>query len=326
MNNDLETLETTLRSAPAPVPPVDLAAKLRSGIPKASNRALVQVRTSLWHRWWPVLVPGSALMALAAVVVIQDSELRRTVQDSEPTVIHNAETNALPTEGIHMRSDASDDGGTNSPHAELEHLRLRVSELEARLADIRAAAGYPRQLEAELQSMWDGLSEDLRHAYEAKRRADSIRCVNNMKQLGLAVRIYATDFGDDFPPDLKSILPYSGSSKTFLCPEDFGKPNLSVDDLKALPSEQVTSYSSYEFLAPGPGKFETDPQRVMFRCPFHGHVALCDGSVQMIQPLAEQAKQPPGASSAAVTNGLESMSDGKLYFRPKAPESQPSHP
>jgi hypothetical protein len=264
-------------------------------------------------------------MALAAVVVIQDSELRRAVQDSEPTVIHNAETNALPTEGIHARFGASDDGGTNSPHAELERLRLRVSELEARLADARAAVGDPRQLEAELKSMWDGLSEDLRQAYQAKRRADSIRCVNNMKQLGLAVRIYATDFGDDFPPDLKSILPYNGSSKTFLCPEDVGKPNLSEDQLKAMTAEQVTSYSSYEFLAPGPGKFETDPQRVMFRCPFHGHVALCDGSVQMIQPLAEQTKQPPSPNTKD-TNGLETMFDGKLYFRPKAPESQPSHP
>jgi len=326
MNNNLETLETTLRSAPAPVPPADLAVKLRSDIPQPSNQTLMPVRTSVWHRWWPVLVPGSALMALAAVVVIQDSELRRAGQNSEPTVFHNAETNALSTEEIGRSSDASNDGGTNSPHAELERLRRRVSELEARLTEARAAVGDSRQLEAELKSVWEGMSEDLRQAYQAKRRADSIRCVNNMKQLGLAVRIYATDFGDDFPPDLKSILPYNSSSRTFLCPDDIGKPNLSEDQLKAMTAEQVTSYSSYEFLAPGPGKFETDPQRVMFRCPFHGHVALCDGSVQMIQPLAEQATHPPGAPSITVTNGLESMSDGKLYFRPKAQESQPSHP
>jgi hypothetical protein len=325
MNNNLETLETTLRSAPTPVPPADLAAKLRSGIPQPSNRTLMPVRTSLWHRWWPVLVPGSALMALAAVVVIQDSELRRAADNSAPIVLHTVETNSDSTAGMRLQPEASEMEGMNSPHAELERLRLRVSELEARLADAQAAVGDPRQLEAELKSMWDGLSEDLRQAYQAKRRADSIRCVNNMKQLGLAVRIYATDFGDDFPPDLKSILPYNGSSKTFLCPEDVGKPNLSVDDLKALTSEQVTSYSSYEFLAPGPGKFETDPQRVMFRCPFHGHVALCDGSVQMIQPLSEQTKQPPSPNTKD-TNGLETMFDGKLYFRPKAPESQPSHP
>ena len=265
-------------------------------------------------------------MALAAVVVLQDSELRRTAHDAEPLVLHPVATNSDSMERTRPGFGASDPGETNSPHAELERLRRRVSELEARLTEARAAVGDSWQLEAELKSAWEGLSEDLRQAYQAKHRADSIRCVNNMKQLGLAVRIFATDFGDDFPPDLKSILPYNISSKTFLCPEDFGKPNLSVDELKALPSEQVTGYSSYEFLAPGPGKFETDPQRVMFRCPFHGHVALCDGSVQMIQPLAEQAKQQPGALSGAVTNGLESMSDGKLYFRPKTQESQPSHP
>lgn len=326
MNNNLETLETTLRSAPAPVPPADLVAKLRSGIPQVSKRPLVEVRTSFWHRWWPVMVPGSAFVALAAVVVIQDNELRREDHNSAHAIVPTVSTNSLSTQGTRTDTEASEGRGTNSPQAGLERLRLRVSELEARLADARSAVGDPRQLEAELKSMWDGLPEDLRQVYQAKRRADSIRCVNNMKQLGLAVRIYATDFGDDFPPDLKSILPYNNSSKTFLCPDDIGKPNLSEDELKAMTIEQVTSYSSYEFLAPGPGKFETDPQRVMFRCPFHGHVALCDGSVQMIQPLSEQVAQTPGASSAAATNGLESMSDGKLYFRPKAQESQPSHP
>ncbi len=326
MNNDLETLETTLRSAPTPLPPADLAAKLRAKIPLASNRTPGCVRTSFWRRWWPVLVPGSAFMALAAVIVIQDNELRQAVLNSVHDIVPAVSTNSPSTEGSRMGSDLADGSGTNSPHAELERLRLRVSELEARLAEAHAAVVDPRQLEAELKSLWDGLPDDMRQAFQAKRRAESIRCVNNMKQLGLAVRIFATDNGDDFPPDLKSVLPYGTGSKTLLCPEDFGKPNLSVDDLKAMSTEQVSSYSSYEFLAPGPGKFETDPQRVMFRCPFHGHVALCDGSVQMIQPLAEQAKQPPGASSATVTNGLERMSDGKLYFRPKAPESQPSHP
>jgi len=35
---------------------------------------------------------------------------------------------------------------------------------------------------------------------------------------------------------------------------------------------------SYEFLAAS--GTDTEPQRVMFRCPIHGNVTLCDGSVQ----------------------------------------------
>ncbi len=325
MNPDPEILETLLRSAPAPKPPAELVATLRTGIPHSSNAALERVRPSFWHRWWPVLIPGSALMALAAVVVIQDLELRQAAHDSERSAIPVVETNSLSTQRTPTDSGPVDGDGTNSPSAELNRLRLRVLDLEARLADARAAAGDPRQLEAELKSLWEGLPDDVRQAFQAKRRADSIRCVNNLKQLGLAVRIFATDNEGDFPPDLKSILTYNSASIIFLCPEDFGKPVSTVEELRALPPEQVTSYSSYEYLAPGPGKFETDPQRVMLRCPFHGHVALCDGSVQMLQPLAEQFVQPPGTPPAAVTNGLERR-DGKLYIKPKAPEGQPSHP
>ncbi len=138
------------------------------------------------------------------------------------------------------------------------------------------------RLEAELKKLKEELPNELKATLEAKHRATSIRCVNNMKQLGLAVRIYATDYSDDFPSDLKSILPYANASKILRCPEDGDRPEVSIDDLKLQTVEQVASFSSYQFLAPGPGKLETDPNRVMFRCPIHGHVTLCDGSVQQI--------------------------------------------
>jgi len=36
---------------------------------------------------------------------------------------------------------------------------------------------------------------------KARARADSIRCVNNMKNIGLAARIYAPEHQDTFPPE-----------------------------------------------------------------------------------------------------------------------------
>ena len=38
---------------------------------------------------------------------------------------------------------------------------------------------------------------------KARQRAQSINCVNNLKQLGLAVRIYASDHDDTFPDAAK---------------------------------------------------------------------------------------------------------------------------
>jgi len=45
---------------------------------------------------------------------------------------------------------------------------------------------------------------------------------------------------------------------------------------------------SYEYLTPGVTNAERDPERVLSRCPIHGHVGLCDGSVQ-----AELARKHP---------------------------------
>jgi hypothetical protein len=185
------------------------------------------------------------------------------------------------------------------PHTELDRLRQRIKELTERLADGDAVSQENARLEAELKKLNEELPDDRKATLEAKHRAMSIRCVNNLKQLGLAVRIYATDFNDDWPSDLKSILPYANPSKILRCPEDDSRPDVSIEDLKSQTVEQVASYSSYQFLAPGPGKLESDPNRVLFRCPIHGHVTLCDGSVQQI---------PLGSTN------LEHI-DGKLYYR-----------
>jgi hypothetical protein len=61
---------------------------------------------------------------------------------------------------------------------------------------------------------------------KAREKAQTINCVNNVKQLGLAVRMYATDNDDQFPPAAKwcdAIQTYVQSPKPFQCASD---PNL----------------------------------------------------------------------------------------------------
>jgi len=55
----------------------------------------------------------------------------------------------------------------------------------------------------------------------AKQKAQTINCVNNEKQLALAVRIYSGDNGNHFPPAATwcdAINSAVGSSKVFQCP------------------------------------------------------------------------------------------------------------
>ncbi len=60
----------------------------------------------------------------------------------------------------------------------------------------------------------------------AKFNAQSIYCISNMKQLGLAVRTYANDHNNQLPPAAMwcdAIQSYAGSSKIFQCPSEPGR-------------------------------------------------------------------------------------------------------
>ena len=45
---------------------------------------------------------------------------------------------------------------------------------------------------------------------------------------------------------------------------------------------------SYRRVSSGPNADETHPNVVLFECPVHGHIGLCDGSVQRGVPEVRQ--------------------------------------
>ncbi|MGA2854570.1 MAG: DUF4190 domain-containing protein [Verrucomicrobiota bacterium] len=124
----------------------------------------------------------------------------------------------------------------------------------------------------------------------AKQKAMEINCVNNVKQLALAIRIYSGDNKDKFPPAATwcdAIKTYAGSEKIFKCP-----------------AANSSSRSDYAFNAKLDGIEESkiDPQTVMIfesdggwnanggselmiGKPRHARmfvVAFADGSVQQL--------------------------------------------
>jgi hypothetical protein len=109
---------------------------------------------------------------------------------------------------------------------------------------------------------------------KVKEEEESIACANNMKQLLLAVRAWAKDNGDRNPPDVLSMSNKLGTPKDLLCPGDHARE----------PAKDWASCTlancSYEYLAPSVLHSDRETQGVLFRCPIHGHVGLCEGSVQ----------------------------------------------
>jgi len=53
---------------------------------------------------------------------------------------------------------------------------------------------------------------------KAKSKAQSISCVNNLKQMGLAAHIYASDHNDAFPPDFSTMKDQLNTPRVLICP------------------------------------------------------------------------------------------------------------
>ncbi len=112
---------------------------------------------------------------------------------------------------------------------------------------------------------------------QAKSKAQTIHCVNNLKQIGLAARIYATDHNDTFPSNFLAMKNELNTPKILVCPSDSNHAmsvTLTWDNFDP-------SQSSYEFVTRG--LTESTPgieKQVLFRCKIHGHECLGDGHVE----------------------------------------------
>jgi len=275
MNPNIETIETLLHAAPQPWPPTELKDRLIAGIrlapaPAAARRPAFAGASGGWlRRWWPVLFPGAVSLACAAALVTQHIQLRNLKQ-SVKTLQQQLGAASSPATTARMPDTANDAGQPDELgrlQAVATELRAEVSRLENLQKQEQAGAVRP-------SSSWTNAltAEDQQNLAEARERALSINCVNNLKQLALAARIWAGDHKDIFPPDWLSMTNEMGTPRILVCPADSAH---SVAEYWQ--SFSPDSNCSYEFLAPSS---VYEPTRVLFRCPVHGNVCLADGSVQ----------------------------------------------
>jgi prepilin-type processing-associated H-X9-DG protein len=124
---------------------------------------------------------------------------------------------------------------------------------------------------------------------QAKQKAQAINCVNNLKQLGLAVRIYANDHNDQFPPAATwcdAIQGSVGSPKVFQCPSEPGRRcayafNAKLDGKKEgeIDPQTVLLYESDAGWNGTGGAENLKPHKHSNRTV---NVAFADGSVQQL--------------------------------------------
>jgi hypothetical protein len=150
--------------------------------------------------------------------------------------------------------------------SEVQTLRVHEAQLSQELAAARQSSGNTQTL----QQLAKNIAAD-KHA-ELEKEVAGQQCINNLKHIGLAARLWANDHNDIFPPDFITMKNELGTPKVLFCPA-MSDGFFGGDWSRLKPAE-----ISYRFLNPN-GK-EEDPTKPLAMCPLHSHVTLSDGSVQ----------------------------------------------
>jgi hypothetical protein len=276
-------LEQLLRKAPAPSAPFGLEQRLvrQASKPKINN-------TWSWlsifkeRRWAPALALILILAGLLTVLGFQQntlSELNRAQRDLA--------TNIPPN---HVQAEASAQTPADQELEDLRKQSLELQKLRAEMADIGQVIAHQPEIARENAALRSELSSLTKNNFEAspefqtalaeaRKRAERIKCVNNLKMIGLAARIWANDdtYKTGLPKDFLIMTNELSTPRVLICPSDPARPQ-TIDNWQQF----KTLGSSYEILSPGVP--ENIPTAVYARCPIHNNVCRADGSVIQLQP------------------------------------------
>jgi len=279
MNED--RIEELLRRAPAASPPPQLLGRLLDDIslpgePRVIRRAPEGIA---WFRaWLPNLGFAGGLLVCAALLAYQGNRLADLREKNRQLDTVSAELDTLRREAesrARFQPDAEEEARLQRDRQELAQLRAEVARLQAALA--AATANHPQKSATVGTAAAAGVTPETDEEFFARigdprTRAQSITCINNLKQIGLAARIYANDNGDVFPPSWLAMTNELVTPKVLVCPADRARPV--APDWASFSPANV----SYNLL--NAGGDEANPHVVLAQCPVHLHVCLSDGSVQ----------------------------------------------
>src|SRR5690348_13928099 len=158
-------------------------------------------------RRWPTWAFAAVFVGSIIVLALQQMEIR-DLRSSLHTLSQGMRVEEVGSGASVARPAApgtTDDPATRGQR-ELDRLKETSSRLASEIGQLEKMRADNKTLQSQLASppVAALTPEETEALAQARERAMRIGCVNNLKQFGLAVKMWELDHGDVFPPDIVS--------------------------------------------------------------------------------------------------------------------------
>ena len=276
-----EKIEDLLKKAPGAKAPAGLAEQLKKDIklPRVESGSPADFTPQTWlRRWLPAFSLAAFFIACVVAVGMQTTVISGLKNDNEQlrSSAQNLDQLRASNEDYKkLLAQSQDLDQLRKDNADLLRLRAEESRLQALAQEAGQLRASNQALLAQLPSTTTVAATNDFFA-EAKEKAENIKCMNNLKQIGLAARIWLTDHNDAYPTNFISMKNELNNWVVLQCPGDHSRNVTSWADVEA-------GNVSYQLLTPVE---ETYPFSVLAWCPIHHNYLTADGSVQHLEPEA----------------------------------------
>lgn len=277
---DIE-IENLLRKAPNPAAPAGLKERLQEDIVLPQRHAAAPKGNPFavpwWRRWLPAVSFATVFLTCIVLLAMQTSQLIQLRRDNEALRDATKTLAQLRRENQDLQqrqAQAQELDRLRKDSLERQRLRTEIDQLRGQLQAFAQLRAENQRLLAEQAARRKQAPAEADPFAEARANAMRISCINNLKQIGLAARLWTNDNKDQLPEDFQSMTNELGTPKILVCPADANrKPSANW-------AEFTPQNVSYEMLSPGIG--DKDPEVVYARCPIHNSVTTVDGAVQYL--------------------------------------------
>jgi hypothetical protein len=299
------TIENLLFRAPSPAARPELVLRLQAAIvlqPPKSDTRIPRARKSSFRHWFPALAFGLVLVSCAVMFGVQSNWSARQKHQNEALRAIAAglpqlrEQHAAWEKSVAQQQELE---GLRKDNQELHQLQAELVRLQTVSEQLQHMREQNRQLSA--APIASNTTSSPGFFDDAQRQAERIQCVNNLKQLGLAMRIWAGDNTNKYSTTLVDMSNECSTVKILICPSDKARQSYSTLSW----GEFRDDMTSYQYLAQPDD--ESHPDCVVAKCPIHHNYLMADGSVQQVNPAKWR----------------EVKRDGRLYLEPINPGSNP---